>query len=235
MPNVDLGMVRDLITAIVLTSTSGNVDTYTIFTESHPQSGGVGIATFTVTNGENGSESLGGYSDNAGFTAAFNYLSDNLGANPHLPNDSCWFMSGSTKVIVYNYDYTAASQYAPAVYRIAGFYGGNPFCAYSNDNSTWSVTFLRPNEVSPSSVTQNGLYSVVMKYTDAQQGDFYYVGQIFVVVGSRSFSTVMVDITGTTINTYIDIEFDGTDTITATYEPSAASMTIEHCYLEHAA
>lgn len=47
MATVNLGQVRDKITAITKTGTSGNVDTYTVYTECSP--GGAG--TFQVTNG----------------------------------------------------------------------------------------------------------------------------------------------------------------------------------------
>lgn len=51
---VNLGRVRDLITAVNKvsgTGAPGTIDTYGVFTESHPVSGGVPIATFTVVNG----------------------------------------------------------------------------------------------------------------------------------------------------------------------------------------
>lgn len=51
---VNLGRVRDLITAVNKvsgTGAPGTIDTYGVFTESHPVSGGVPIATFTVING----------------------------------------------------------------------------------------------------------------------------------------------------------------------------------------
>ena len=50
MPQSDLGLVRDFITDVRRTAGSGEaggVDTYTIFTEAHPE----GIGTFTVQNG----------------------------------------------------------------------------------------------------------------------------------------------------------------------------------------